>query len=427
MKKTLITLVIIISNVAYAQNIGINSTGAAPAASAMLDIDASPGNNRGMLIPRLALVTTNNASPVTAPATSLMVYNTATAGSGSTAVVPGYYYWNGSKWVKLTTSAWETNGNAGTIAGTHFIGTTDAQDVVVKTNATEKMRITSVGDVGIGTATPAQKLDVNGVGQFSGATLIGSGILQGFYGDGSNLALRAYNSVSSDICFQTYGGATTNMIIKNNGNVGIGTLPNSSALLDVSSSNKGFLMPRVALTGNTDAVTITSPATGLQVYNTNYSASLSIGVCYYDGAKWLNLSTYLPSGYSYFTQQTPFTVLNNGSLYPIPFGTITAPQSGIYNANLRMFTTSQSGPTISPGFPNETGFYFNVFVNGIAQENVEYYTYNTVHLATSVSLRYSANAGDIITFGYSIGFGYNLDFTNPLFFSRNNVVISKIQ
>ncbi len=243
MKKTLITLVIIISNVAYAQNIGINSTGAAPAASAMLDIDASPGNNKGLLVPRIPLIATTNAAPVTAPATSLMVYNTATAGSGSTAVVPGYYYWDGSKWVKLTTSAWETNGNTGTIAGTHFIGTTDAQDVVVKTNATEKMRITSVGDVGIGTATPAQKLDVNGVGQFSGATLIGSGILQGFYGDGSNLALRAYNSVSSDLCFQTYGGATTNMIIKNNGNVGIGTAAPGAQL-------------EVALTNNTTANSI---------------------------------------------------------------------------------------------------------------------------------------------------------------------------
>src|SRR5262249_32743223 len=61
------------------------------------------------------------------------------------------------------------------------------------------------------------------VGQFSGNTQVGSGVAQGFYGDGSNLAVRAYNSASSDIYFQTYGGAHSNMIIKNNGNVGIGT------------------------------------------------------------------------------------------------------------------------------------------------------------------------------------------------------------
>lgn len=52
--------------------------------------------------------------------------------------------------------------------------------------------------------------------------------------------------------------------------IGIGTAtPDSSSLLDLSSSNKGFLPPRVALTSTSDAVTITNPAKGLVVYNTN--------------------------------------------------------------------------------------------------------------------------------------------------------------
>jgi hypothetical protein len=54
--------------------------------------------------------------------------------------------------------------------------------------------------------------------------------------------------------------------------VGIGTnTPNSSAVLDLNSSNKGFLPPRVSLTSSTDATTIISPASGLIVYNTNTS------------------------------------------------------------------------------------------------------------------------------------------------------------
>ncbi len=51
-------------------------------------------------------------------------------------------------------NAWELLGNAGTTAGTNFLGTTDAQDMVFKTNNTEKMRITTSGQVGIGTAAP---------------------------------------------------------------------------------------------------------------------------------------------------------------------------------------------------------------------------------------------------------------------------------
>ena len=48
-----------------------------------------------------------------------------------------------------------------------------------------------------------------------------------------------------------------------------GANPNPSAILDVESSNKGFLPPRVALTGINDSTTIIQPATGIIVFNTN--------------------------------------------------------------------------------------------------------------------------------------------------------------
>jgi hypothetical protein len=42
--------------------------------------------------------------------------------------------------------------------------------------------------------------------------------------------------------------------------VGIGTTnPALSAQLDISSTSKGLLIPRVALTGTTDAVTVSTP------------------------------------------------------------------------------------------------------------------------------------------------------------------------
>ncbi|RTQ49615.1 hypothetical protein EJV47_12420 [Hymenobacter gummosus] len=65
--------------------------------------------------------------------------------------------------------------------------------------------------------------------------------------------------------------------------VGVGTAtPDASAALEVSSSGKGVLVPRVALSSLTDASTIGSPAPSLLVYNTN--AALSGGAGYYFNA-----------------------------------------------------------------------------------------------------------------------------------------------
>lgn len=68
---------------------------ATPDTSAMLDVTS---NDKGVLIPRLALTAANNASPVVSPAEGLIIYNTATAGTAPDNVVPGFYYWNGSRW-----------------------------------------------------------------------------------------------------------------------------------------------------------------------------------------------------------------------------------------------------------------------------------------------------------------------------------------
>jgi hypothetical protein len=94
----LLTFTFYLSPFTCSAQVAINSTGANPDASAGLDISFT---NKGLLIPRFALTQTTSASPVTSPLTSLMVYNTATVND----VTPGYYYWNGSAWVRFATGS----------------------------------------------------------------------------------------------------------------------------------------------------------------------------------------------------------------------------------------------------------------------------------------------------------------------------------
>ena len=70
--------------------------------------------------------------------------------------------------------------------------------------------------------------------------------------------------------------------VTNAQNVGInsvGSAPNSSAMLDVSSTTKGFLAPRML---SSERVAISTPATGLLVYQTDGTA----GFYYYTGSAW---------------------------------------------------------------------------------------------------------------------------------------------
>ena len=158
---TILFLSLIISRGAGAQNVGINSTGAAPNASAMLDVSAT---DRGILIPRVSLTATNTATPVSSPATGLTVFNLATAGSGSNAVSPGYYYWDGLQWMRLLqqdAAIWRVGGN--TLSATGNFGTLSNNHIDIYTNNIVRGRFTNLGEMFLGTTNTTITGDLFGV------------------------------------------------------------------------------------------------------------------------------------------------------------------------------------------------------------------------------------------------------------------------
>ena len=77
---------------------------------ALLELESS---SKGLLMTRIALSATSSPSPLSAHAQGMTVYNTATAGD----VAPGFYYNNGTRWVRIANSiASYTNTAAATTA-----------------------------------------------------------------------------------------------------------------------------------------------------------------------------------------------------------------------------------------------------------------------------------------------------------------------
>jgi len=89
----------------------------------------------------------NYTLPIAAPANNQVLISTA-AGSMSWAnitAIAGYR--------KVSDSAWALLGNAGTNPSVNYIGTSDNQPLVVRTNAVERLRVFTSGNVGIGSPT----------------------------------------------------------------------------------------------------------------------------------------------------------------------------------------------------------------------------------------------------------------------------------
>ncbi len=124
-------------------NVGVGV--AIPHASALLDVSST---SKGLLIPRMTFAQRN---AIAAPANGLMIYQTDGGMQGS-----GFYYYNGSSWLPFLTSTsatsgnnqgWSTQGNEGTVAGTSFLGTTDAQALDFRTANTLRFRIPNANQV----------------------------------------------------------------------------------------------------------------------------------------------------------------------------------------------------------------------------------------------------------------------------------------
>ena len=272
----------------HAQNIGINATGAAPATSAMLDIDAA---NRGLLIPRVALTGANNTGPIALPvANSLLVFNTAHAGTPPDDVVPGYYWYNTAlgRWMQLVdgSRAWTTTGNAGTNPVWNSIGTTDNVGLRVVVNNQQSgwldpgVRATAAwgyqalftNNGNFNTAVGTRALYSNGnSGQ---NTAVGMEALRSNGEGGGNTAIGYQTLWSNAGALNTAVGANT---LRANSNGGYNSAVGASALNANTSGSNNSAVGYVALRMNTSGAFNTATGSYALYANTLGSGNTAHG------------------------------------------------------------------------------------------------------------------------------------------------------
>jgi hypothetical protein len=125
-----------------------------------------------------------------------------------------------------------------------------------------------------------------------------------------NTATTSYKlGTTNKVSLRVFTNNTQRMVVDSLGKVGIGTAaPNASALLDITSTSKGLLIPRMT-TAQRSA--ITSPATGLLVYQTDGTTGF-----YYYNAGWKAVTPALSGFASTALSNLGATTAINVSLLP---------------------------------------------------------------------------------------------------------------
>ena len=196
------------------------------------------------------------------------------------------------------TTEWLLDGN--TVGSQKYFGTNDNYSIPIYTNGVARGIFTSSGNFGFGMVLPTARVHIQG----SDSTLFNYGLKidnsssspmlyvanNGYIGMGiaiptARLDIVGIGNTSSTSSLNIQNSSLSPLLyVGDDGGIGFGTsTPASSSILDLTSTTKGLLTPRMT-TGQRDL--ISSPSVGLFIYNTSTSF-----FNYWDGSTWIQVDS----------------------------------------------------------------------------------------------------------------------------------------
>lgn len=246
MKNSILGFLLLSTSAVIGQNVGIGSTSFTPNDDALLELRSTTS---GFLLPKM---TEAQKNAIVGPTEGLIVYQT---NSGK-----GFKYYNGSIWTEFGVDNF----------GDHIAGQNIELDGNWLSNdgGDEGIRISDDGNVGIGTATPAQRLQVqvsNSSGMSFPLLVRNSGATNGT-GTGSGIGFNNHNA-GNDVKTAIYNERVTDF--------GVGKLhflmSNTSNTTPVTLADAKMTI----LSGGNIGIGVTSPAARLHTVGTTRMEGLS--------------------------------------------------------------------------------------------------------------------------------------------------------